>query len=82
MHVRFPKKTCNVDRSPRPSHMATGMSGTEPAITLLPAEAVFPFGAHKGNTIAHVASVDRQHLAYFAGNYANASYSTGEVFGR
>lgn len=35
------------------------------------ADAVFPFGAHKGNTIAHVACVDKEHLAYFAGKYAN-----------
>ncbi len=49
---------------------ATGVSAESP-VALLPAEAVFPFGAHKGSTIAHVASLDRQHLAYFAGNYAN-----------
>ncbi len=49
---------------------ATGVSAESP-VALLPAEAVFPFGAHKGSTVAHVASVDNQHLAYFAGNYAN-----------
>ena len=68
-----PTRECSSDAPELRENAGVGAATAATTTTIMPApqDLVFPFGAHKGSTIAHVMSVDKQHLTYFAGKNAN-----------